>query len=152
MASDRRYLGVDGGGTRTRFCLITAEGELRGTAEAESSAYFAHADGIAHVADVIRTGVEQLDGGADADFAFFALSGYGEVTADTPTLDDAPLTVFGHDRYRCDNDMVAGWAGSLAARDGINVVAGTGSIAYGEHGGGRARAGGWGEQFGDEGS
>ncbi len=29
--------------------------------------------------------------------------------------------------------MVCGWAGSLACADGINVVAGTGSICYGEY-------------------
>ncbi len=48
--------------------------------------------------------------------------------------------------------MICGWAGSLACRDGISVVAGTGSIAYGERLGARARCGGWGEIFSDEGS
>jgi N-acetylglucosamine kinase-like BadF-type ATPase len=48
--------------------------------------------------------------------------------------------------------MVCAWAGSLAGADGINIVAGTGSGAYGEHRGKSARAGGWGELFGDEGS
>jgi N-acetylglucosamine kinase-like BadF-type ATPase len=43
-------------------------------------------------------------------------------------------------------------AGSLAGADGVNVVAGTGSIAYGEWGGRSARAGGWSEVWGDEGS
>ncbi len=55
-------------------------------------------------------------------------------------------------RYRCGNDMVCGWAGALAGEDGINVVCGTGSIAYGEYRGRTARSGGWGELFGDEGS
>src|SRR6185312_14729996 len=50
------------------------------------------------------------------------------------------------------NDMVCGWAGALAGADGINIVAGTGSIAYGEFAGHKARAGGWGELFSDEGS
>jgi len=48
--------------------------------------------------------------------------------------------------------MVCAWAGSLGGEDGINVVAGTGSIGYGERRGKAARAGGWGELFGDEGS
>ncbi len=47
---------------------------------------------------------------------------------------------------------MCGWAGALAGDDGINIVAGTGSIAYGEFAGRSARAGGWGELFGDEGS
>ena len=48
--------------------------------------------------------------------------------------------------------MVCGWAGSLGAEDGINIVAGTGSIGYGQRGSVSARAGGWGEAFSDEGS
>jgi N-acetylglucosamine kinase-like BadF-type ATPase len=48
--------------------------------------------------------------------------------------------------------MVCGWAGSLACADGINLVAGTGSIGYGERQGCKARVGGWGEIFSDEGS
>ena len=48
--------------------------------------------------------------------------------------------------------MVCGWAGSLGAEDGINIVAGTGSIGYGQRGSLSARAGGWGEAFSDEGS
>jgi N-acetylglucosamine kinase-like BadF-type ATPase len=48
--------------------------------------------------------------------------------------------------------MVCGWAGALAGRDGINIVAGTGSIAYGEYAQRSARSGGWGELFSDEGS
>ncbi len=67
-------------------------------------------------------------------------------------LDALPADVLGHDRYSCGNDMVGGWAGSLAGRDGVNVIAGTGSMAYGERGGTAHRVGGWSEVFGDEGS
>ncbi|HEY0473581.1 MAG TPA: BadF/BadG/BcrA/BcrD ATPase family protein, partial [Kribbella sp.] len=69
-----------------------------------------------------------------------------------PLLDAAPRTALGHGRYGCDNDMVCGWAGSLALEDGINVISGTGSMTYGQRGERRARVGGWGELFGDEGS
>ena len=48
--------------------------------------------------------------------------------------------------------MICGWAGSLQCRDGISIVAGTGSICYGERNGKIARCGGWGELFSDEGS
>ena len=64
----------------------------------------------------------------------------------------SPRGVLGHDRYSCDNDMVCGWAGSLAGEDGINVISGTGSMTYGERQGVGHRVGGWGELFGDEGS
>lgn len=48
--------------------------------------------------------------------------------------------------------MVCGWAGSLGATDGINIVGGTGSMTYGERQSIGARVGGWGELFEDEGS
>jgi N-acetylglucosamine kinase-like BadF-type ATPase len=154
MTSDaRRYLGVDGGGTRTSFCLISAGGEVLGASEQPTTSYFRSEEGIALVGRILEQGIAAVTGERDAvDFAFFALPGYGEVSSDVAALDAAPRAVLGHDRYACDNDMVAGWAGSLAGSDGINVVAGTGSIAYGEHDGRRGRAGGWGELFGDEGS
>jgi N-acetylglucosamine kinase-like BadF-type ATPase len=88
----------------------------------------------------------------DVRFAFFGLPGYGEVQADVPGLDAAAAQALQHRRFRCDNDMVCGWAGSLAGADGINVIAGTGSMTYGRRAGAGVRVGGWGELFGDEGS
>ena len=89
---------------------------------------------------------------SDIDAAFFGLPGYGEASGDIEQLDAVPGGVLGHDRYSCDNDMVCGWAGSLAGEDGINVISGTGSMTYGERQGVGHRVGGWGELFGDEGS
>jgi N-acetylglucosamine kinase-like BadF-type ATPase len=106
---------------------------------------------------VLRAGVGEVcrQAGVPADgirHAFFGIPGYGESSADLPRLDRLAREVLGTSRCTCDNDMVCGWAGSLALADGINVISGTGSMAYGERSGARARAGGWGELFGDEGS
>ena len=149
------FLGVDGGGTKTAFALLTGDGELLATALAPSSYYLGHS--IDLVEDVLRAGVASVCGEtgtapADITYAFVALPGYGEVSADLETLNAIPGRVLGHRRYRCDNDMVAGWAGSLGAVDGVNVIAGTGSMTYGEHDGRGLRVGGWGELFDDEGS
>jgi N-acetylglucosamine kinase-like BadF-type ATPase len=152
------FLGVDGGGTKTAFCLLSGEGEMIGSAVTRSAYYLTAKDrDLSLVADVLAEGLTAVcapSGARPADiaYAFIGLPGYGEVSADVPALDAAPRGVLGHDRYECDNDMVCGWAGSLGGADGINVVAGTGSISYGEWRGARARAGGWGEVFGDEGS
>ena len=149
------FLGVDGGGTKTAFCLITPAGELVAEATAPSSYYLPH--GIDLVARVVDQGVGQVCARAgitpgQVRRAFFGLPAYGEVSADVPALDVLPRAVLGHDRYDCGNDMICGWAGSLGARDGINVVCGTGSMTYGRNAGTGARVGGWGELFGDEGS
>lgn len=149
------YLGVDGGGSKTAFALVDSAGRVLARATAPSSYYFN--EGFDVVERVLAQGVSQVcvDSGiqpVDIDAAFFGLPGYGEASADIPRLDAVPQHVLGHDRYSCDNDMVCGWAGSLAGEDGINVISGTGSMTYGERDGVGRRVGGWGELFGDEGS
>jgi len=162
------YLGVDAGGTKTAFCLVDDGGAVRGTARAGSGYYLDLAGaasrdaggdhpGVAAVAEVLREGLAAVcaDAGAhpsQVSAAVVGLTAYGEVAADVPALDAAPRAVLGHDRYRCVNDAVVGWAGSLGGADGINLVAGTGSNSYGSWRGRGARVGGWGELFGDEGS
>jgi N-acetylglucosamine kinase-like BadF-type ATPase len=149
------FLGVDGGGTKTAFALIDRQGQVLARNE-QSSAYYLEV-GMEGAADVLARGCAALFAAAgvtanDVAFAFFGLPAYGEDRAVQAQLDALPRTVLGHGRYLCDNDMVCSWAGSLACADGISVIAGTGSMAYGRIGGQGARAGGWGELFSDEGS
>jgi len=149
------FLGVDGGGTKTAFALMDAQGQVLARHE-ESSAYYLEV-GMDGAAAMLTRGCAALFGAAgvradDVAFAFFGLPAYGEDRAVQPQLDALPRAALGHGRYLCGNDMVCSWAGSLACADGISVIAGTGSMAYGEVKGQRARAGGWGELFGDEGS
>lgn len=155
MTTEPLFLGIDGGGTKTALCIVDRRGERLGVTQAPSIYYFGR--GIELVEEVLQPAVSAIcsDAGVTPraiEHAFVGYPGYGEATRDLPVLDAIPRKVLGHDRYTCGNDMVCGWAGSLAARDGINVVSGTGSMAYGEHDGRGARAGGWGELFGDEGS
>lgn len=149
------YLGVDGGGTKTRFALIDGEGRMLAEAE-RGTTYHPHV-GLEGVGAVLADGLNDVLAAAgcspaDIRYAFFGLPAFGEDSQATAFLQTCPATILGHDRYLCDNDMVCGWAGSLACEDGINIVAGTGSIGYGQRHGVTARAGGWGEAFSDEGS
>ncbi|MBF9134087.1 N-acetylglucosamine kinase [Plantactinospora sp. S1510] len=149
------FLGVDGGGTKTAFCLLRADGAIVAQATTASSYYFS--EGIDLVPRVLKEGIGAVCATAgitpaDIAFAFFGIPTYGEVSDDIAALDAAPREVLGHDRYRVDNDMVCGWSGSVAAADGINVISGTGSMTYGERAGQGLRVGGWSELFGDEGS
>jgi len=149
------YLGVDGGGTKTAYVLADERGTVLAEATGPSAYYFAA--GIDLVERVLEDGLEEVTriAGIDRsaiDRAFIALPGHGEASADVPVLAAIAGRVLGHDRYDVGNDAVAGWAGSLGGADGINIVAGTGSIAYGEWRGAAHRAGGWSEVFGDEGS
>jgi N-acetylglucosamine kinase-like BadF-type ATPase len=151
----KTYLGVDGGGSKTLFLLIDETGKVLASHH-EGTAYYPEI-GLEALKKLLARGIGQIlrRGGIavpDLSFAFLGLPAYGEDSALLATLDTAPSSVLPTGRYRCGNDMVCGWAGALAGADGISVVAGTGSIAYGEYAGRRARAGGWGELFSDEGS
>jgi len=149
------FLGVDGGGTKTRFALMNAGHRLIGEAQL-GTAYHPEV-GIDSVREMLAEGLARVLSAAGVDasqltHAFFGLPCHGEDSTITPVLDAMPGPLLGHTRYTVDNDMVCGWAGSLGAEDGINIVAGTGSIGYGQRGTRSARAGGWGEVFSDEGS
>ncbi|HEY0238007.1 MAG TPA: BadF/BadG/BcrA/BcrD ATPase family protein [Friedmanniella sp.] len=153
------YLGVDGGGTKTALCVVSADGRLLAERAAPSCYYLGAGQdsGPELVREVLGVAVPAVCAAAGIDAAslagaFFGLPAYGEASADLAELDAVPASFLGHHRYSCDNDMVCGWAGSLALADGVNVVSGTGSMSYGEHGGRRVRVGGWGELVGDEGS
>lgn len=149
------YLGVDGGGTKTALALVDRDGNVRATHVAPGS-YCPTLD-PKELGTLLAEAVNATLGKAGAsvsqvEFAFFGLPGYGEDSTVHDALDQLPAQCLPAGSFLCGNDMVCGWAGSLACNDGINVVAGTGSICYGERRGVVARCGGWGEVFSDEGS
>ncbi len=148
------YLGVDGGGTKTTFALVDRNGTIRAMYQGGCAYYYE--TGMEPLRAMINAGIQAVLRAAgldvaDLDYAFVGLPVHGEDER-TAELEDLPAGTLPRERYACGNDMVCGWAGSLAGADGINVVAGTGSICYGEYAGRSARCGGWGELFSDEGS
>lgn len=150
-----RFLGVDGGGTKTRFVLVDGDGRV--LAEATRGTLYHPQVGMDGVQATLADGIGQVlqvagNDAIDITYAFFGLPAHGEDSVATACLDALPGLILGHHRYACDNDMVCGWAGSLACTDGINIIAGTGSMGYGQRQGVAARVGGWGEAFSDEGS
>ncbi|MET0307456.1 MAG: BadF/BadG/BcrA/BcrD ATPase family protein [Sphingomonas sp.] len=155
MSEPRYFLGVDGGGTKTEFVCINGAGEVVAR-QIEGTTYHLQV-GLDSAVRALEAGIAGICAQIDIApsglaYVFFGLPAFGEDNAIDPQLEAHCGRLLGHDRYRCGNDMVCGWAGSLACADGINLVAGTGSIGYGERQGRAARAGGWGEVFSDEGS
>lgn len=110
--------------------------------------------GLDGAANVLEAGIAQVltRAGTPATSAgLFGLPAYGENAAIASQLEALPACILGHawplrQRHDC------GWAGSLACADGINLIAGTGSMGYGQRLGNGARADGWGDLLGDEGS
>jgi N-acetylglucosamine kinase-like BadF-type ATPase len=149
------YLGVDGGGTKTAFALIDQNGTV--LAEHETGTCYHIEVGIDGAKKVLEQGVSSVLSKAkhtldDIAYGFFGLPAYGEDSNLITSMDLLPAGLLAKSRYRCDNDMVNGWAAAFGGNDGINIVAGTGSIAYGVRQDKNARCGGWGELFSDEGS
>ena len=149
------FLGVDGGGTKTDFLLIDEKGNHLASHKG-GSAYYPET-GLEALQAMLATGIEatlKLGSVAPSElgFAFIGLPAHGEDSGLLPRLNSIAAGVLPPTKFRCGNDMVCGWAGALGGSDGINIVAGTGSIAYGEFSSRQARSGGWGELFSDEGS
>lgn len=147
------YLGIDGGGTKTGFLLMSADGKVLARHTGPTSYYLE--TGFEALRGLLRDGVATVLNAAgvrpdQVRSAFAGLPAHGEDSALLPAFDALLSDLLPVSRVG--NDMVCSWAGSLAGGDGISLVAGTGSIAYGEWRGHRARCGGWGEVFGDEGS
>ena len=155
MGAPHLYLGVDGGGTKTALVLIDSEGTIRATHLAPGSYYLTiGVEGLgALLVDAVNAVLAKAAVRAEeVAFAFFGVPAYGEDTVLVGPLSELPRRCLPAGHYLCGNDMICGWAGSLLCRDGISIVAGTGSICYGERNGVIARCGGWGELFSDEGS
>lgn len=150
------YLGVDGGGTKTAFVLINNEGVVKAKKVLGTSHYIQV--GFDGFKNIIEKGIESICDKADVDkkdinYSFFAVPAYGEIKNDILEIERIIAEVIKSNNFYCANDVEAGWAGSLACKPGINIVAGTGSIGFAkDHFNNSARSGGWGYFCGDEGS
>lgn len=152
----RYWIGVDGGGTKTAFGIAGNDGVLCAQTETIGTSYRQYSipvvaerlqQGIAECLCTVQTKMEQVAG------ICLGLPCYGESRSQDRLLHTVlGKTFYGIPFYLC-NDVEVGWAGSLECQSGINIVAGTGAIAFGCNDDGKtARCGGWTEFFGDEGS
>ena len=150
------YLGIDGGGTKTAFALYDEKGTLRAATEAGSASHWQF--GADHLASVLKAGLEDVLSSAgikksDLSAVGFGMSGLGEDLEKDLRSIEVTKGVFGDIPVVICNDVESASVGSLAGKPGIHVVVGTGSIAFGRNENGQTeRCGGWGHDFGDEGS
>ena len=148
------YLGVDGGGTKTAF-LLDVDGK-----RFESKQITIHPKQVTkqQFFEIMKLGVGEVckEAGIDPEeilYTFVAAPGYGQYPDTEAYIDEGIREAIGSDRFTVANDCVNGWAGSLNAKPGINLVLGTGQIGYGvDEEGNSMRSGGWGPLLGDEAS
>jgi glucosamine kinase len=149
-------VGVDGGGSKTRVMVGTADGEVLATLDGPKSAVVPgqserSAEVIAEL--VTRALAEVAQPGAVLPRVLYAgVAGTGrdeERKALHAALDAKELA----EEVVIDSDGLIAMYDALEDRAGILLVVGTGSIAYGRSPAGEiVRCGGWGPVFGDEGS
>jgi N-acetylglucosamine kinase-like BadF-type ATPase len=147
------FIGVDGGGTKTALCAACADSTFLRRIETSGSSWREH--GVPEVVEKLKKALHDLMGDDKDTVAGIAmgLPCYGESIEGDRSLKQAIDDTFAPIPVYLTNDVEVGWAGSLALQPGINIVAGTGSIAFGKDNQGQtARSGGWSEFFGDEGS
>lgn len=148
-----RWLGIDGGGTKTAFSIFDEDMEplerfrLPGCHVAQAGAEGMRA--------VLREGIgrARATGLLGGSFGIgMGICGYGEDAGTTALIGEIAREAAGGAPLELVNDVEAAWAAALGMRDGIVLIAGTGSMAYGRRGELSARAGGWDYELGDEGS
>jgi len=147
------FLGVDGGQSGTTALIGDETGRILGAGEAGPCNHAAAAEGRAKLERAVAESLAAACAQAALDpstvefqAACFGMSGGPEDKRDilAQILRTACLVVT--------NDAVTALAGATRDGNGIIVIAGTGSIAFGRHPeGAKVRAGGWGYIFGDEG-
>lgn len=144
-------LGIDGGQTATKAAVCDLKGRLVGLGRAGPANHVWERGGAARARRAVARSVAAAlrSAGLKAErfeAAFLGITGASEHTR-RALAGRVPAR-----RVRLENDKVNALASVTAGRPGVVVIAGTGTIAYGENGRGRrADASGWGYLLGDEG-
>jgi glucosamine kinase len=151
------FLGIDGGGTRTRAVLVSRDGELRGEGESGPSNY--HNVGLERAGRNLVQAAQQAWAAAGAvmrpaEHAFLGCAGVRS-SADSARIlsvaESASLAPAG--AVTVVNDLHNALAAGLAGEPGIALIAGTGSNCLGRDVTGTTfMCGGWGWLLDDEGS
>jgi len=153
--SEQLVIGVDGGGTRTRVALVSAEHGLLGVGHSGSGNY--HDVGLDAVRDHMAEARDAAfqAAGRSPDCVASAFLGMASVAAseDRARVADAARAINLAQRIEAAMDLRVALMGGLSGRPGIAVIAGTGSSVYGRTSEGVGwQAGGFGSYLDDGGS
>ena len=149
------YMGIDGGGTKTKFTLINENEEIIASIEKGTCHY--NQVGFDGLEKVLREGLEEIINIAknkedEIIRGCIGLAGYGKIKSVANNIEEIVKKVFKNIEFTLHNDVMIAHAGALSGEDGIVIIAGTGSIGYSLNKGITNRSGGWGYTIGDEGS
>jgi N-acetylglucosamine kinase len=143
-----RYLGIDGGGSKTTFLLVDEYYNEICHLQSGPSNYLSV--GAAAAKDAIREGVSHLTEEPNIVCAGFAGAGRPDSVA---FYRDVLQSLLPEAHIIIESDAFIASIGAIGVDPGILLIAGTGSIVIGrDKDRTMFRVGGWGPYFGDEGS
>ena len=143
--TDRYYLGVDGGGSKTEFVLTDEQGRVVSTTILEGSNPVDV--GIAAATDVLARGIKEVCAGIPTSSvsAFFGISG-GSI-GDNAERIRSFLKKYGFSYFDNGNDAKNVIAAALGDENGSIIIIGTGTVAFSQIDGELLRRGGYGYLF-----
>lgn len=152
----KTYLGIDGGGTRTRSLLVSELGDILARAESGPSNVQQDSMGTLHrnLQQLLDATFKDLPENIEYLSSCFGLAG----AASAKNIDEirdllVSLTPVPSEPPILTSDAHIALIGALADRPGLMLIAGTGSICLGRDAEGHTfRTGGWGPIFDDLGS
>ncbi|NME43563.1 ATPase [Faecalicoccus pleomorphus] len=150
------FLGVDGGGTKTKFLVCDQEGHIL-SSSIQSTCHYLQC-GFSGITEILNLGVKECCEKANIQpsmitNAFIACAGYGDIPEDSKQIYESVKRACKNMAFQVGNDTDNAIAGSLCGQDGIHVISGTGSIGILKENDTYTRCGGWHHIFGgDEGS
>jgi len=147
------FLGVDGGQSRTTAFIADERGRVLGSGAAGPCNHVGGPEGRAKFLNAIRGALQEAcaQAGLQAPAISFRAACLG-LSGGAHDKDALVRELIRAEEYVVTDDAVIALAGATAGGPGIIAIAGTGSISLGRNAAGkRARAGGWGYVFGDDG-
>ena len=141
-------LGLDGGGTKTILALAQKNGEVLGLFFGAGVNPFDQPQWRNELEMLLKKCPIKP---SEIAFSSFGLPGYGESASINAQQLEVVKNFAGKNSIAL-NDVAVAFAGALAGKPGVLILAGTGSMAWAGNGISVTRVGGFGDGFGDEGS
>jgi N-acetylglucosamine kinase-like BadF-type ATPase len=147
--SQRIAVGVDAGGTST-VAALSRDGVFE--SQAREGAANPSSRGIEAATLTIATAVRELVGDTDPAALFVAAAGANRASARDALFESLRAAFPETPHLGVEDDLRVALRAAIPEGPGVVLIAGTGSVAYAEHGEKRVRVGGDGYLLGDEGS
>ena len=148
--SDRLYLGVDGGGTKTAFALMNDNLEIVSYKEVGPSSL--DTVSLETLKSVLIEGTKEINQVVSS--VFLGIGGIASKEQENKVCELVRQLkiVDQNTKVEASNDVINALYGALGGKDGMVLIAGTGSVCYGKNGKKTCRVGGYSYKEGDLGS